>query len=100
MWDRWEMERKDKRLVIIGAGEFGQIAYEYFTYDSEYEVVAFAVEREYRKNDVLYGLPMQTVIKQIQLYGFGKYEKYIAYVIKKVIPRYPGEYVQRSLECI
>ncbi len=27
---------KDKKLVIIGAGEFGEIAYEYFTDDSSF----------------------------------------------------------------
>ncbi|HUA78724.1 MAG TPA: acetyltransferase [Dyella sp.] len=34
-------------LVLIGAGEFAQIACEYFTHDSDYDVVAFSVEREY-----------------------------------------------------
>ena len=37
----------DKKLVIVGDGEFGTIAYEYFTHDSEYEVVGFSVEREF-----------------------------------------------------
>jgi sugar O-acyltransferase (sialic acid O-acetyltransferase NeuD family) len=36
-----------KRLVLIGAGEFAQIACEYFEHDSDYDVVAFSVEREY-----------------------------------------------------
>jgi sugar O-acyltransferase (sialic acid O-acetyltransferase NeuD family) len=35
------------KIVIIGAGEFAQIAYEYFTFDSDYEVVAFAVDPEF-----------------------------------------------------
>lgn len=34
-------------LVLIGAGELAQIACEYFTHDSDYEVVAFSVERDY-----------------------------------------------------
>lgn len=34
-------------LVLIGAGEFAQIACEYFDHDSDYEVVAFSVERDY-----------------------------------------------------
>ena len=42
---------KEAKLVIIGAGEFAEIAYEYFTYDSPYEVVAFAVEKKYRNTD-------------------------------------------------
>lgn len=34
-------------LVLIGAGEFAQIAFEYFEHDSDYDVVAFSVERDY-----------------------------------------------------
>jgi len=49
---------KTKKLVIVGAGEFAEIAYEYFSYDSEYEVVAFAVEQEYKDKDELFGLPV------------------------------------------
>jgi sugar O-acyltransferase (sialic acid O-acetyltransferase NeuD family) len=47
-----------KALVIIGAGEFGEIAYEYFTHDSPYEVAAFAAEQQFLKDDNLYGLPV------------------------------------------
>jgi sugar O-acyltransferase (sialic acid O-acetyltransferase NeuD family) len=47
-----------KKLVIVGAGEMGEIAYEYFTHDSPYEVVAFSVEREHLSSDVLYDLPV------------------------------------------
>ncbi|NRW38220.1 hypothetical protein [Clostridium beijerinckii] len=36
---------KNKKLIIIGDSAFAQIAYEYFTYDSDYEVVAFSVEK-------------------------------------------------------
>ncbi|HXG93045.1 MAG TPA: acetyltransferase [Blastocatellia bacterium] len=46
------------KLIIIGDSAFAQVAYEYFTYDSEYEVVAFAVEREYLKADSMFGLPV------------------------------------------
>nr|WP_308624417.1 acetyltransferase [uncultured Eisenbergiella sp.] len=50
--------RKIKKLVIIGAGEFAEIVYEYFSFDSEYEVVAFAVEKRYKKADELFELPI------------------------------------------
>ena len=53
-----ETSVKTKKLVIIGTGDFGEIASEYFRDDSEYEVVAFAVEREYRDTDQLFGLPV------------------------------------------
>lgn len=36
-----------KPIVIVGAGETADIACEYFTVDSDREVVAFAVERQY-----------------------------------------------------
>lgn len=45
-------------LVLIGAGEFAQIACEYFTYDSDYEVVAFSVEKEYLTQPVLADRPV------------------------------------------
>jgi sugar O-acyltransferase (sialic acid O-acetyltransferase NeuD family) len=48
---------KDK-LIIVGDSAFGQIAYEYFTYDSNYEVVAFSVEKAYMKSNSLFGLPV------------------------------------------
>jgi sugar O-acyltransferase (sialic acid O-acetyltransferase NeuD family) len=47
-----------KPLIIIGDSAFAQIAYEYFTHDSEYQVVAFAVEQAYLKKDCLFGLPV------------------------------------------
>jgi sugar O-acyltransferase (sialic acid O-acetyltransferase NeuD family) len=40
-----------KPIVIVGAGETADIAYEYFTVDSDREVVAFAVERPYLPPD-------------------------------------------------
>lgn len=49
---------KTRKLIIIGAGEFAEIAYEYFTYDSDYEVVAFSVESEYLKQSSLFNLPV------------------------------------------
>lgn len=50
--------RKNKKLVIVGTGEFGEIAYEYFTYDSEYAVAAFAVEKKFRSENTLRDLPI------------------------------------------
>jgi sugar O-acyltransferase (sialic acid O-acetyltransferase NeuD family) len=47
-----------KPLVLIGAGEFAQIACEYFQHDSDYDVVAFAVEREYLAQPELAGRPV------------------------------------------
>ena len=48
----------NKKLVIVGAGEFAEIAYEYFTYDSDYEVVGFVVEKAYIKETKLFDKPV------------------------------------------
>ena len=50
--------QKNHKLIIVGDTAFAEIAYEYFTYDSDYEVVAFSVEREYLKKESLFGLPV------------------------------------------
>lgn len=49
---------KDRKLVILGDSAFAEIAFEYFTHDSDYEVVAFSVEQEYLKRSELFGLPI------------------------------------------
>ena len=49
---------KNKKLLIYGIGETAEIAFEYFTYDSEYEVVAFVADKQYIKTDKLYDLPV------------------------------------------
>lgn len=49
---------KQKKLVIIGSGETAEIACEYFTFDSDYEVKAFSVNEEYMKDKTCCGLPV------------------------------------------
>lgn len=46
------------KLVLIGDSAFAEVAYEYFTHDSPYEVVGFAVERAFRRREELFGLPV------------------------------------------
>lgn len=45
-------------LVIVGDSAFAEVACEYFTHDSGYRPVAFAVERAYLKRDRLLDLPV------------------------------------------
>lgn len=47
-----------KKLIIVGDSAFAEVAYECFTHDSDYQVVAFAVEKEFRNKDVLFDLPV------------------------------------------
>ncbi|GHU04752.1 hypothetical protein FACS1894205_3520 [Alphaproteobacteria bacterium] len=52
---------KTGSIVLVGDSAFAEVAFEYFTYDSPYDVVGFAVERNYRNRDVLLGLPVVDV---------------------------------------
>jgi sugar O-acyltransferase (sialic acid O-acetyltransferase NeuD family) len=49
---------KTKRLIIVGDSAFAEIAHEYFAVDTDYEVVAFSVERDYLKRDQFRELPV------------------------------------------
>lgn len=46
------------KLVIFGAGEIAQLAWHYFSTDSDFEVVGFTVDRDYVTSDSLFGLPV------------------------------------------
>lgn len=50
--------QENKPLVIVGSGETALIAFEYFQYDSEYEVVAFSVNERYLDRERINGLPV------------------------------------------
>ncbi len=69
---------KNKKLVIVGTGETAEIAYEYFTYDSEYEVVAFCVNKEFIKEDTFYSLPVHPFESIEELFPPAQYEVYVA----------------------
>lgn len=71
------MEKKYK-LVIVGAGEFAEIAYEYFTADSEYEVVAFAVEKQYITETRLFNLSVVEFERIVEIYPPSEYKTFVA----------------------
>ncbi len=50
--------RAKQELVVIGEGEFAEIAYQYFTHDSSHRVAGFAVETAFLKRRELFGLPV------------------------------------------
>lgn len=70
-------------IVIIGDGEFGEIAYEYFTYDSPYTVKAFAVEKQFITKDSLYGLPVVAFEEIEKLYPPEIYKVFAAITFTK-----------------
>ena len=76
------MDKKDQ-IVIVGDGEFAEIAYEYFTYDSSYTVVAFAVEKQFITKDNLFGLPVIAFEEMDQLYSPKDYKVFTAITFTK-----------------
>lgn len=41
-----------KKLVIFGLGEIAELACYYFTEDSDYQVVGFTVDEDYKTTDL------------------------------------------------
>lgn len=72
--------KKKNKLVIVGDSAFAEVAYQYFTYDSEYEVVAFSVDKEFIKKDNLFGLPIVPFDSVEEAYNPKDHEVFIAVV--------------------
>ena len=70
--------KKIKKLIIINSGETGLIAYEYFQYDSEYEVIAFSADKKYITDTEIYGLPVVPFETLEKKYPVNEYEVYVA----------------------
>ncbi|TKI69412.1 acetyltransferase [Sulfurimonas crateris] len=69
---------KTKKLIIVGSGETGLIAYEYFQFDSAYEVVAFSVNEQYITETIVNDLPVIPFETLEEKYNPNKYEVYVA----------------------
>lgn len=73
-----------QKLVIVGDGEFAEIAYEYFCQDSSYEVVAFAVEKAFISKDSLYNLPVVAFEEIESLFPPLHYQAFVAITFTKL----------------
>jgi sugar O-acyltransferase (sialic acid O-acetyltransferase NeuD family) len=69
-----------KKIILFGDSAFAEIAFEYFTYDSEYEVVAFTVSKEFLKKDTLFGLPIIAFEEIEKQYSPIEFDMHIAIV--------------------
>lgn len=67
-----------KPLVIVGDGEFAEIACDYFTRDSDYDVVAFAVEQEHLKKRQLFDRPVVPFEEIERHYAPGDHQVFVA----------------------
>jgi sugar O-acyltransferase (sialic acid O-acetyltransferase NeuD family) len=66
------------KLVLVGAGEFADIAHEYFTHDSDFDVVGFAVERAFIEGDEHRGLPLVALEEIEQHFPPGSAQVHVA----------------------
>lgn len=73
-----------KKLLLFGDSAFAEVAYELFTHDSDYEVVAFVVSKEFRKRDSLFGLPVVDFETVEKAYPPSTHEMFIALVYQKL----------------
>ncbi len=71
---------KNRKLIIVGDSAFAEIAYEYFTYDSDYHVAAFSVEREHMTRDMLFEIPVIPFESLAEIYDPEDHDVYVATV--------------------
>jgi sugar O-acyltransferase (sialic acid O-acetyltransferase NeuD family) len=71
---------KDRKLVIVGDSAFAEVAFEYFTRDSRYDIVAFAVERSYLKREEMMGLPVVPLEELRDRFPPADHDVYVAIV--------------------
>lgn len=71
---------KTKKLLIVGDSLFAEVAYEYFSYDSQYIVQAFTVESRYIQRDSLFGLPVVPFEEVQKIFSPNEHHFYAAIV--------------------
>jgi FlaA1/EpsC-like NDP-sugar epimerase len=73
-----QKESKGERVVIVGTGEQGALAHEYFSNSSPHEVVAFSAESPFITDDVYRGLPVVAFETLAKAYPPDEYRTFIA----------------------
>ncbi|MBD9656064.1 acetyltransferase [Pseudomonas sp. PDM12] len=67
-----------EQIIIFGGGETALLAYEYFTHDSPYEVVAFSMDAEFIESDSLMGLPVLPITDVVKRFPPSEYSGFVA----------------------
>ena len=68
----------DKKLVIFGAGDVAQLAHYYFSMDTDYKVISFAVDEDYLSEPEFCGLPIVKFESVVDIYPPTQYDFFIA----------------------
>ena len=67
-----------KKIVIVGTGEFGRMTYEFLKHDSDYDVVGFAVENAYYRENSIYSLPIVKFEEVETIFPPDQYQMFVA----------------------
>lgn len=65
-------------LIIFGTGDIAELAYSYFTTDSDYDVIAFTVDRDYLTEDTFCGQPVVPFEDVAQTYAPANHALFVA----------------------
>jgi len=69
---------KSKKLILFGEGLYTEVAYQYFTDDSEYDVVCFTKDDGYISSEDYLGLPMIKFSEIQDKYPPSDYDMHVA----------------------
>lgn len=72
------------KVIIFGVGQIAELAHFYLQNDSEHEVVAFTVDKEYMTEGQFHELPVVEYEKVVEKYPPNKYKIFIPISYKKV----------------
>lgn len=72
------MPNNKEKIVVVGLGETAHLAYEYFTFDSNYEICAFSANKEYIKENKFHNLPVVALEDLKTLYPPNEYKVFVA----------------------
>lgn len=73
-----------KKILIFGNGDFAQIAFLYFSQESNFEVVAFVLDEEYLDSKNFCGLPVISVETALKVFPPERFGIFIALGYSKV----------------
>jgi sugar O-acyltransferase (sialic acid O-acetyltransferase NeuD family) len=73
-----------KKLIIFGCSAYSRIVYEYFTHDSDYEVIAFTVNEEYMETEEFCTLPVIAFEQVEEKYPPNKFHMHVAVVYGEI----------------
>ncbi len=66
------------KLIIFGAGDIARLAHYYFVHDTDHEVIAFTVDKQYQTVDNLLGLPVLALDEAAETYKPPEYKMFVA----------------------